>query len=140
MPFLNSAVQLATKPFPRAISPNAHAMIDYAVAASFLVIAGLFWRRSKRGAVAALIAGGAGLAVNFLTDYPGGVKKVINFRTHREIDLGLGAVIAALPEFLGFNGERGGKLFLAEGAMITVVSQLTRARDEARRAERPYAA
>jgi Na+/proline symporter len=140
MPILNSAVQLATKPFPRAISPKTHAIIDYAAVASFFVTAGLFWRRNKRAAIAALIAGGTGLAVNLLTDYPGGVKKVINFDTHREIDLGLGAMTATLPEFLAFKDESERKFFLAEGAMITAVSQLTRFSDKARRVERRYAA
>ncbi|MBV8051650.1 MAG: hypothetical protein JOZ80_10705 [Acidobacteriaceae bacterium] len=140
MPMLNSAVQLATKPIPRAISPRTHAIIDYAMVGSLFVSAALFWRRSKRAAVAALIAGGAELAVNLLTNYPGGVKKVINFETHREIDLGLGAMTATLPEFLAFTDERERKFFLAEGAMITAISQLTRFPDKARRAERRYAA
>jgi len=140
MPLLNSAVQLATKPFPKAISPKAHAVIDYATAVSFFVTAGLFWGRNKRAAVAALIAGGAAVTVNLLTNYPGGVKKVINFNTHGEIDLGLAAMAATLPEFLAFKDEGERKFFLAEGAMITAVSQLTRFPDKARRTERRYAA
>jgi len=140
MPVLNSAVQLATRPFPRAISPKTHAIIDYATTASFFLTAALFWRRSKRAALAALIAGGAELAVNLLTNYPGGLKKVINFGTHREIDLGLGAMTATLPEFLAFKDEGERKFFLAEGAMITAISQLTRFPDKGRRAERRYAA
>ena len=60
MPILNSAVQLATKPFPRAISPKTHAIIDYATVASLFVMAGLFWKRNKRAAIAALIVGGIG--------------------------------------------------------------------------------
>jgi hypothetical protein len=141
MPILNSAVQLATKPFPRAISPKTHAIIDYATAASFFVTAGFFWRRRKRAAIASLIAGGAGLAVNLLTNYPGGVKKVINFETHREIDLGLAAMTATLPEFLAFKNTGERKFFLVEGAMITAVSQLSRFPEKSRRrAERRYAA
>jgi hypothetical protein len=103
-------------------------------------MAGLFWGRNKRASIAALIAGGAKLAVNLLTNYPGGVKKVISFDTHREIDLGLAAMTATLPEFLAFKGDGERKFFLAEGAMITAVSQLTRFPDKARRAERRYAA
>jgi Na+/proline symporter len=140
MPILNSAVQLATRPFPRAISPKTHAIIDYATAASFFVTAGLFWRRNKRAALGALIAGGAQVAVNLLTNYPGGLKKVINFQTHREIDLGLGAMTATLPEFLAFKEEGERKFFLAEGAVITAISQLSRFPEKTRRAERRYAA
>jgi len=75
MPILNSAVQIAAKPFPRAISPKAHAIIDYVTVGSFLMTAAWFWRRSKRAALAALISGGAELAVSLLTNYPGGSRK-----------------------------------------------------------------
>jgi len=140
MPILNSAVQIAAKPFPRAISPKAHAIIDYVTVGSFLMTAAWFWRRSKRAALAALISGGAELAVSLLTNYPGGVKKAINFRTHRDIDFGLGAMTATMPEFLAFKDENERKFFLAQGAMITAISELTRFPDKSRRAERKYAA
>ena len=140
MPILNSAVQIAAKPFPRAISPKAHAIIEYVTVGSFLMTAAWFWRRSKRAALAALISGGAELAVSLLTNYPGGVKKAINFRTHRDIDFGLGAMTATMPEFLAFKDENERKFFLAQGAMITAISELTRFPDKSRRAERKYAA
>ena len=140
MPILNSAVQIAAKPFPRAISPKTHAIIDYITVGSFFMTAARFWGRSKRAAIAALISGGAELAISLLTNYPGGVKKVINFRTHREIDFGLGAMTATMPEFLAFKDENERKFFLAQGAMITAVSELTRFPDKAVRAERKYAA
>ena len=140
MPILNSAVQIAAKPFPRAISPKTHAIIDYITVGSFFTTAAWFWGRRKRAAIAALISGGAELAISLLTNYPGGVKKVINFRTHREIDFGLGAMTATMPEFLAFKDENERKFFLAQGAMITAVSELTRFPDKAVRAERKYAA
>jgi hypothetical protein len=140
MPILNTAVQIAAKPFPKAISPKTHAILDYVTAVSFLMSAAWFWRRSKRAAIAALIGGGAQLSVSLLTDYPGGIKKIINFRTHRDIDFGLGAMTATLPEFLAFKDEDEKKFFVAEGALITVISQLTRVPDKAARAERRYAA
>ena len=140
MPILNSAVQIAAKPFPRAISPKTHAIIDYITVGSLFMTAAWFWGRSERAAIAALISGGAELAISLLTNYPGGVKKVINFRTHREIDFGLGAMTATMPEFLAFKDENERKFFLAQGAMITAVSELTRFPDKAVRAERKYAA
>jgi hypothetical protein len=85
MLMLNSAVKIAAKPFPRAISPKAHAIVDYITIGSFFTSALWFWGRSKRAAVAALISGGAELAVNLLTNYSGGVKKVITFAKHREL-------------------------------------------------------
>jgi len=140
MPILNSAVQIAAKPFPKAISPKTHAIIDYVMAGSFLVTAAIFWGRNKRAAIASLISGGAELAVSLLTNYPGGVKKLINFRTHRDIDFGLGAMTATMPEFLAFNSEAETKFFLAQGATITAMTQLTKFPDKSVRAEREYAA
>ncbi|MBV9342893.1 MAG: hypothetical protein JO159_18665 [Acidobacteria bacterium] len=140
MPILNSAVQIATKPFPKAISPKAHAIFDYLTAGSFFMSAAWFWGRSKRAAIASLISGGAELAVSLLTDYPGGVKKVISFRTHREIDFGLGAMTATMPEFLAFKDEDERKFFLAQGALITALSGLTKFPEKRVRAERKYAA
>lgn len=140
MPILTSAAQIAAKPFPKAISPQAHAIIDYISVGAFFMTAVWFWRRSKRAAIAALISGGAELAVSLLTNYPGGMKKVINFRTHRDIDFGLGAMIATMPEFLAFKDEDERKFFLAQGAMISAISELTRFPDKSVRAERKYAA
>src|SRR5689334_4364278 len=100
MPILTTAARIAAKPFPKAISPKTHAILDYVTVGAFIVAAGWFWGRSKRAALAALISGGAELAVSLLTDYPGGVKKTISLRTHRDIDIGLGAMTATMPEFL----------------------------------------
>jgi len=140
MPILNTAARLAAKPFPRVISPKTHAIIDYIRAGSFLTTAVWFWGRNKRAGIAALIAGGAELAISLLTNYPGGMKKVIDFRTHRDIDFGLAAMTATLPEFFAFKNEDERKFFMAEGAMIAAVTELTRFPEKAIRAERKYAA
>ena len=140
MPILNTAVQIAAKPFPRAISPKAHAIIDYITVGSFFMTAVWFWRSSKRAAIASLISGGAELAISLFTNYPGGVKKVINFRTHRDIDFGLAAMTATMPEFFAFKDERERKFFLGQGAMIAGVTELTRFPDKAIRPEKRYAA
>jgi len=47
---------------------------------------------------------------------------------------------ATMPEFLAFKDENERKFFLAQGAMITAISELTRFPDKSRRAERKYAA
>jgi len=38
MLLLNSAIQIAAKPFPKAISPRAHAIIDYMTVGSFFML------------------------------------------------------------------------------------------------------
>jgi len=135
MPLLNSAARIAAKPFPRAISPRAHAVVDYIIVASFVSTALWFWGKTKRAALAALISGGAKLAVNLLTDYPGGVKKTISFGKHRDIDFGLAAMTASLPEFLAFKHDEERKYFLVQGALITIVTELTRVPYKTSRAE-----
>jgi hypothetical protein len=140
MPLLNSAARMVAKPVPRIVSPEAHAIIDYMTVGSFFMSALWFWRRSKRAAIAALISGGAELAVSLLTDYPGGVMKIIAFRKHRDIDFGLGAMTATLPEFLAFQDEPEKKFFLVQGAIITIVSELTSVPGKSAHAERKHAA
>ena len=140
MPILNRTVRIAAKTLPKAISPKTHAILDYMIVGSFFVTGAWFWRRSKRAAIAALISGAAELTVNLLTNYPGGVKKIINFDTHREIDFGLAAMTGTMPEFLAFKDEAEAKFFLAKGAMITAVTELSRSPQKALRHERKYAA
>jgi hypothetical protein len=136
MPLLNSLAKVVAKPLPRMLTPKAHAVVDYVTAASFLIGAGLFWHRNKRATLAALICGGSKIGVSLLTDYPGGVTKVIGFRTRREIDLGLAAMIATMPEFLAFKDDSARTFFLAQGALIAASTELTQLPEKVRRGEK----
>ncbi|MBV9480852.1 MAG: hypothetical protein JO249_08870 [Acidobacteria bacterium] len=136
MPILNSAAKLMLKPVPRFISRQAHAVIDYMMVGSFFMSAVWLWPRNKRAALGALICGGSGLAVSLLTNYPGGVKKVMSFSRHGEIELGLAAMAATMPEFLAFKDDAEKKLFLGQGVVITAVRELTEFPDKANRRER----
>lgn len=135
MPMLNSITKVAAKPLPRMISPKAHAILDYVIVGTFFASAGWFWRRNKRAAIASLLSGGAKLAVSLMTDYPGGVRKVIHYPVRREIDLGIAAMVATMPEFLAFKNEPQRKFFLAEGALITAVNELAQIPEPRRRAK-----
>lgn len=132
---LNSITKVAAKPLPRMISPKAHAILDYVIVGTFFASAGWFWRRNKRAAIASLLSGGAKLAVSLMTDYPGGVRKVIHYPVRREIDLGIAAMVATMPEFLAFKNEPQRKFFLAEGALITAVNELAQIPEPRRRAK-----
>ncbi len=136
MPILNSLAKVVTKPLPKVLSPKAHAIVDYITVGSFLVSAGLFWRRNQRAALAALICGGSELAVSLLTDYPGGLTKRISFQKHREIDLGLAAMAATMTEFLAFKDGAERKFFLAQGVLITASAQRTLFPEKSRRGEK----
>ena len=136
MPILNSLARIAAKPLPKMISPKTHAVLDYMTVGAFVASAGWFWSRSKRAALASLICGSAQLAVSLLTDYPGGVRKIISFKIHRDIDFGLAAMTATMPEFLAFNEESEKKFFQAQGVVISAATQLTDFPEEGVRAEK----
>jgi hypothetical protein len=125
MALINSAIGVATKRMPKAVTPKGHAVIDYITCGAFIVTGALYWGRHKRAALSAFICGGAELALSLLTDYPGGVKKVISFPTHCKVDLGLAAMTAAMPEFMGFKDDREKRFFLAQSAGITIATNLT---------------
>src|SRR5436853_7631675 len=125
MPILNRVTKAITRPLPKMVSPKTHAIVDYLIAGSFLAMGTVFWSRNKRAALSAFICGGAELALSLLTDYPGGVKKVISFPTHCKVDIGLAAMTAAMPEFMGFKDDREKRFFLAQSAGITVATNLT---------------
>jgi hypothetical protein len=61
---------------------------------------------------------------------------VISFRAHRDIDLGLAAMTAIMPEFLAFKDEPEKKFFLTQGVMITGITELTQFPERPQRAEK----
>lgn len=126
MAMLNKLTKMAAKPIPRVVTPKAHALIDYASVGLFLGSTAWFWRRNRRAAVASLVCGGAELAIMLLTDYPGGAKKFLSFSAHREMDYGLAAMVAAMPESLAFADADEKKFFRMQGALITLLGELTR--------------
>jgi len=127
MPLLQSSVKLATKHMPKIISPQAHAVLDYVAAGTFLAggILLLMRRRDKRAGVSALICGVAETVTSLLTDYPGGVTGLIRFPTHGKIDMGLAAMAATLPEFMDFADGQDMGFFRAQALLITANAGLT---------------
>ena len=125
MPLISSVARIALSRLPKAITPKAHAVIDYITVGAFLLTGALYWRHHKRAALSAFFCGGAELALNLLTDYPGGVSKAIRFPTHGDVDLGLAAMTAAMPEFMGFENDREKRFFVAQSAGIIVGTSLT---------------
>ena len=83
MPLMQIGLQMAAGKLPKVIKPRPHAIIDYAVAGSFMVMGALWWRSHRRAAVSSLICGGATAVNTLLTDYPGGKLSVISYRNHR---------------------------------------------------------
>ena len=125
MPLLDQAAKFATNKLPKVITPRAHAIIDYAIAASFFGMAAFFWRRNKRAAVSALVCGAAETITALCTDYPGGVVKEITYETHRTIDFGLSGLVASLPDMLRFSDEPESRFFRMQGLALASVTGLT---------------
>ena len=110
---------------PKVISPKTHAIIDYAAAGGFFLMAGLMWKRHKRVAIAALACGINETATAMMTDYPGGMAGVISLPTHLKIDSGFAGVVASLPNLLGFNGGWPSLYFRSHGMAIAATAGMT---------------
>ena len=120
-----SGLSYAARRMPKVIGPNTHAVLDCAVAGTFLFMAARFWRRNRRAAVGSLLCGGAALASNLLTDYPGGALRVVNYSTHGTIDAGLATLTAATPRLMGFSDEPEAGFFGAQALVETAITSLT---------------
>ncbi|MBS1804378.1 MAG: hypothetical protein JST28_13510 [Acidobacteria bacterium] len=125
MAILNSVAKAITKPMPRMISPRSHSMLDYVTAGVFIASAGFFWRRNRRAAIASLVSGTAVAAMSALTEYSGQSNGVFDLEKHRDIEIGMAAMVAAMPTFFSFADEPEKNFFLVQGVLMTCVSQLT---------------
>ncbi len=118
-------LQMAAGKLPKVIKPRPHAIIDYAVAGSFMLMGALWWRRNRRAAVGCLICGGATAVNTLLTDYPGGMFRVISYRNHGRIDAGIAGLTAAMPRFMNFRNKPESKFFEVRALGQTAITGLT---------------
>jgi hypothetical protein len=126
MSLLHKGVQVAANRLPKVISPKTHAIIDYATAGSFILAGVLLMRKKhKKAAIGALVCGIAEATTAMLTDYPGGVAKLISFPTHGKIDYGKGGLIMAMPNLLGFDDKSPAVFFRMQSLAITAVTGMT---------------
>jgi hypothetical protein len=125
MPFLDQAAKWTTNRLPKVINPTAHAIIDYATAASFFGMAAFFWNRNKHAAISSLVCGATETLTALLTDYPGGITDAISFETHGSIDFGMAGFVASIPDMLRFSEDRESYFFRVQGIALAVVTGLT---------------
>ena len=122
MSLLVKGMQMAAGRMPKVVNPRTHAAADYLVAGSFFILGALFWKKHKRAAVSSFLCGGATAANSLLTDYPGGVFKVMSYKNHGRIDAGLIGLTSMMPRLMGFEGEPPGRFFgveaMAEAAVV----------------------
>jgi hypothetical protein len=125
MALAETATRKVTERMPKVFDAKSHAVMDYIATGAFFVMAAMFWERNKRAAIGAAACGGVVLATSMLTNYPGGVKKVISFQTHGRIDAGLAGLTASIPNFLAFTGEPEAKYFRGAALAESVITGLT---------------
>ena len=115
-PALEQTGPLAATRIPAIIGPAQHAVLDYAVAATFFTLGAIFARRHRRAAMLAFTNGAMVLGMSLLTDYPGGVYKTLSFRTHRTGDIAQAALAGFGPVLLGFAGDAEAAYFYGQAA------------------------
>jgi hypothetical protein len=107
------------------ISPAAHAVLDYAVAATFSSV-GAWLMPRHRGAASLAFANGAMVtALSMLTDYPGGILRVVAFRGHRTGDVVQAAFAGLGPILFGSAGDDEARFFYAQAASEVAVIAAT---------------
>ena len=124
MTLTEKGVKVVAGRMPKMITPRAHAALDYAIAGSFFLMGALFWKRNRRAGMGSLLCGGAMAAVSVLTDYPGGVKKVIPYRLREQIDTGLIAMAAAMPRLMDVEDRRDAKFFSRQALARTAITAM----------------
>lgn len=125
MSLAQKGIEMAAGRLPKIINPTAHAVIDYAVAGTFFLVSALYWRRNKKAAVSAMICGGAAAANAMLTDYPGGIYRVMSYKSHGRIDAGLAGITGAMPRLMSFSDDPEARFFGMQALTETAATALT---------------
>jgi hypothetical protein len=128
MPVLTRAADVATRRLPKLFSADAHRTADYLLAGSFIAAGAWFWRRNRRAALASWISGGSLLSLTLLTSYPGKdrhYRHYLTFPFHGKVEIGMAAMVAAMPEFFQFEDDKERHFFTIKAGLLTVISNLT---------------
>jgi hypothetical protein len=103
-----------------------HAIADYAVAASLIVVA-IAVGGSGEAVATGVVVGVVVAIVSMLTKYPLGVYKVLPFTLHSAGDYLASALLLVAPWALGFNDTDGGltAFYVVGGLAVLAVSLVT---------------
>jgi hypothetical protein len=102
------------------ISPRAHGVLDYVVAAAFLAAPSALGL-SGAAALLSWTLAGVHLGLTLLTAFPLGAIKLIPFKVHGWIEFVVGPTLIAVPWILGFAQDPTARVFyIAAGALIFV--------------------
>jgi hypothetical protein len=103
-----------------------HAIADYAVAGTLIVVAAAVGG-SDEAVATGIVVGAVVALVSMLTQYPLGVVKVLPFTVHSAGDYLAAALLVIAPFALGFNDTDGGlaAFYVIAGAAVLAVSLVT---------------
>lgn len=105
------------------IGPTAHGAIDYAFAAMNALAPTLFGLTGSARAICYGLAASQG-TLNALTDHPLGLKKVVPFRIHGELETPFVPAILALPWLTGALKQRNARIYFASFFAIAAANYL----------------
>lgn len=109
----------------KVISPTQHAVLDYSVAATFFALGFKYRGQNNAAAALAFINGGMVLGMSLFTNYPGGVWRRINFKTHGVLDAVQAALAGVGPVLFGFRGAPEARTFYAQASSEVGVIAMT---------------
>jgi hypothetical protein len=112
--------------FARLLPAWLHAVADYAVGTSLIVVA-LVVGGTGAAVATGVVVGATVLLVSMLTRYPLGVAKVLPFTVHSAGDYLAAALLLIAPFALGFNDTDGGltAFYVVAGTAVLAVSLIT---------------
>ena len=135
MSVATAAVNELESRLPKVIDAREHGVIDYCHAAFFLGMAYVCRKSEPRAALAALVTGSFVLVESLLTDCPYGVKKVIPFRVHGQMDAAFAASSFMIPKVFGFSDSKAASVFTGNGFVEAAVVGATDFSSERARSE-----
>ena len=107
------------------ITPRIHGMLDYTTSAAVTAAPYVFgFPKPARRMFHALSASYTGLSA--MTDYPLAAKRVVPFKAHGAVELGLAALLPVAPWAFGFAKHRAARnLCFGLSALTVAVAALT---------------
>lgn len=107
----------------RFVTKTIHAWLDYPVALALIALPFLLGLGSSHPLAFSIspVAGVAALALTIFTDHHLGMIRVLPYRLHLAVDLGVGALFLILPVALGFSGLDAAYYWFMGAAVVTVI-------------------
>jgi hypothetical protein len=125
MTLIQTSMNLMSKRMPKMIDPKTHAVLDYVIAGMFIAAGAIYWKRNRRAAVGSFVCGAATAMNSLVTDYPGGIWKLLDYQRHGRIDAGLVGAVGTMPTLLGFTDADEARFFKVQSIAEAAVTALT---------------